>query len=126
MKTFDEVLDQFSQEGGRLVYRFGETVPIFAEGRNEPVEGPRYQLELEPLIAGGYLIALYENQEEEPYPVLLLPEKVPVRPILRGDGECAVCLTTEESQAIVRVRDLLRSVLEGVEARKKRRKGARG
>lgn len=86
MKTFEEIAPEiFEQlEDGRLVYQFGPLVEVFVDGRNELTDTPRFQLELEPIaFGGGYLVALYENDPDEPYPVLMWPGKLPILPILR-------------------------------------------
>ena len=72
MRTFEEVVPAaFTLQEGRWVFRFGPE--------------DRYSLEVEPILGGGWLVALYEQQPGEPHPVLLLPDKLPVRAIVRGD-----------------------------------------
>lgn len=86
MKTFEEIAPEiFEQlEDGRLVFAFGNPTPMYAEGRNEPVIEPQFRLELEPIaFSAGYLVALYENDPDEPYPVLMWQGKLPILPILR-------------------------------------------
>lgn len=82
MRTFDEIVHRvFDEEvDGRYVFEFGEA---------DFGCRPRYSLELEPILGGGYLIALYEHDEGGEFgdppggSELLLSDKVPVRPILR-------------------------------------------
>ncbi len=64
MKGFsDALIAGFTLElPGPWVYRFGD----------------RYQLCFEPMIGGGWFVALYHHAEGALYPELLLPDKVPV------------------------------------------------
>lgn len=81
MKTFDEIAPEIFEQlsDGRLIFAFGSPTPMHAEGKGEPVIELQFQLELEPMaFSTGYLVALYENDPDEPYPVLMWAGKLPI------------------------------------------------
>lgn len=72
MRTFEEVVPEvFRLVDGRWIFGFGPE--------------DRYTLELEPIVGGGWLVALYDHVPGAPYPELLLGHKIPVRAVVRGD-----------------------------------------
>lgn len=81
MRTFEEAVPRsFALVDGRWVHRFGPD--------------QAFSLELEPILGGGWLVALYGPDPAEhvpghpgsPWPRLLLADKIPVRAVIRGDG----------------------------------------
>lgn len=77
MMTFREAVDaSFTRTAdGRLFYQFGPEVAV-ASGTK-----PQYELNLEPMLGGGYFLALYENYPGSHYPELMWEDKVPVVPL---------------------------------------------
>ena len=71
----------FTEINGRYVFYFGPEIKAGGAGGAPPRDTPQFQLELEPLLTGGYVLALYENKLGSEYPELLFPEKVPVIPM---------------------------------------------